>query len=274
MGAGIDHITAGNQLREHRKMAEPVEFGEILEVEADLNELEELLSHAKRPKTRSLIETEAARLKAFLHADANNTTPEPAAAPAPQAAAAPAASSGPVLLSHGAAAESNNLQYMPIDKFAWDQGEYNTRWLTIYITSGIDGVGEVKDSVSCDFGSRSFDLKIPGLNGKSYRMLKNRLDEDIDVKKSKFVVKKNAVHIKLHKTKGDESYASYKTWMNLETKKSKEQEAKSKDDPTAGIMDLMKDMYDDGDDNMKKAIGEAMLKSKENRGSGHGMDDE
>merc|ERR1712086_409897 len=54
MGAGIDHITAGNQLIEHRKMAEPVEFGEILEVEADLNELEELLSHAKRPKTPPL----------------------------------------------------------------------------------------------------------------------------------------------------------------------------------------------------------------------------
>ena len=46
-----------------RLQAEPVEFGEILEVEADLNELEELLSHAKRAQTRSLLETEAARLK-------------------------------------------------------------------------------------------------------------------------------------------------------------------------------------------------------------------
>ena len=30
----------------------------------------------------------------------------------------------------------------------------------------------------------------------------------------------------------------------------------------AGIMDMMKDMYDEGDDDMKKVIGEAMLKSK------------
>merc|ERR1712137_1478392 len=105
-------------------------------------------------------------------------------------------------------------------------------------------------------------------------MVKNRLDEDIDVSKSRFVVKKNAVHIKLHKTKGEESYSSYKTWMNLESKKSKEQEAKAKDDPTAGIMDMMKDMYDDGDDNMKKAIGEAMLKSREQQASGKsGLDD-
>jgi hypothetical protein len=29
-----------------------------------------------------------------------------------------------------------------------------------------------------------------------------------------------------------------------------------------GIMDMMKDMYEDGDENMRKVIGEAMLKSQ------------
>ena len=29
-----------------------------------------------------------------------------------------------------------------------------------------------------------------------------------------------------------------------------------------GIMDMMKNMYDEGDENMKKIIGEAMLKSR------------
>jgi len=29
-----------------------------------------------------------------------------------------------------------------------------------------------------------------------------------------------------------------------------------------GIMDMMKDMYEDGDENMKKIIGEAMMKSR------------
>lgn len=29
-----------------------------------------------------------------------------------------------------------------------------------------------------------------------------------------------------------------------------------------GIMDMMKDMYEDGDDNMRKIIGEAMMKSQ------------
>ena len=42
----------------------------------------------------------------------------------------------------------------------------------------------------------------------------------------------------------------------------------AQDDPTAGIMDLMKDMYDSGDDQMKKTIGEAMMKSQQERMSG------
>jgi len=41
-----------------------------------------------------------------------------------------------------------------------------------------------------------------------------------------------------------------------------------KDDPTAGIMDLMKDMYDNGDDQMRKTIGESLLKSQQERMGG------
>lgn len=32
--------------------------------------------------------------------------------------------------------------------------------------------------------------------------------------------------------------------------------------PVIGLMDMMKNMYEDGDENMKKVIGEAMLKSQ------------
>ena len=58
---------------------------------------------------------------------------------------------------------------------------------------------------------------------------------------------------------------SYDTWQNLTSKKTKEQrnEAAKKDkDPMGGVMDMMKEMYESGDDNMKKIIGEAMLKSR------------
>ena len=39
-------------------------------------------------------------------------------------------------------------------------------------------------------------------------------------------------------------------------------------DPAAGIMDLMRDLYEEGDDNMRKTIGEAMLKSRQERAAG------
>lgn len=49
-------------------------------------------------------------------------------------------------------------QYVPIESFSWDQGDYNSPTVTIYVD--IDGVGSVKDAVTCDFGVASFDLKV------------------------------------------------------------------------------------------------------------------
>jgi len=67
--------------------------------------------------------------------------------------------------------------------------------------------------------------------------------------------------IKLQKVKGQYSYES---WTQLTAKKPRDEqtETKKKDDPAGGIMDMMKDLYESGDDNMKKIIGEAMLKSQ------------
>jgi calcyclin binding protein len=75
---------------------------------------------------------------------------------------------------------------------------------------------------------------------------------------SKFVVKKDKVILKLGKVKGEYSYDS---WSSLTAKKGKKDTASKKADPQNSIMELMKDMYDNGDDQMKKTIGESMMKS-------------
>ena len=54
----------------------------------------------------------------------------------------------------------------------------------------------------------------------------------------------------------------YDSWMDLTSKKARGEAAEQAADPSSGIMDLMKQMYDEGDDSMKKTIGEAMLKSR------------
>ena len=43
--------------------------------------------------------------------------------------------------------------------------------------------------------------------------------------------------------------------------------APSSDDPNAGLMDMMKQMYDDGDDEMKRTIAKAWTESREKGGA-------
>eukprot|EP00966_Prymnesium_polylepis_P028197 651991-Prymnesium_polylepis.1 len=163
----------------------------------------------------------------------------------------------------------------------------------------MDGVGEAKERVSCDFKKDSFDLKIVDFGGKSYRLVKTNLDKDIVPAESKVVVKKNSIKLVLRKAKG--TYGSYDTWTDLVAKRKRSEEANK--DPNAGLMDIMKQraphraprhnrsprqarhpqprrspraarrhlcpsppigraVYEDGDDKMKKMIGETMEKSR------------
>jgi calcyclin binding protein len=146
------------------------------------------------------------------------------------------------------------LQWAPIDKFSFDSGKYNSAWINIYVS--LEGVGDAQ-SVACNFEKGSFDLQVTGLNGKNYRLFKDNLEHDIVAEDCKHSVKPNRVTLKIKKVKGEYSYDS---WTTLTAKRKKD--PSKKEDPSAGIMDMMKDMYDDGDENMKKVIGEAMLKSR------------
>ena len=74
------------------------------------------------------------------------------------------------------------------------------------------------------------------------------------------VVKQNKIIIKLSK----QGEAFDRHWMSFNAKKKKRGAAgkKASDDPMGGIMDLMKDMYEDGDEEMRKTIGKAMEESR------------
>jgi calcyclin binding protein len=121
-------------------------------------------------------------------------------------------------------------------------------------------VGEIpRDQIQCNFEKASFDLIINDLKGKSYRLKKDGLEHDIVPDNSKIIVKTDKVLVKLAKVKGE--YGTYDYWSKLTDSKRKDKE-KSKANPSASITDLMKDMYESGDDNMRKIIGETMLKQQ------------
>jgi len=110
----------------------------------------------------------------------------------------------------------------------------------VYLTAGFDGIGEAKDCVKCEFGRRSFDLRVLGFHGKSYRLRKENLEKEIDPAQSKVVVKKNKITITMRKVKG--SYG-YDHWLDLVAKRGVAgvSEGKAAEaDPSAGLMDLMK----------------------------------
>jgi calcyclin binding protein len=120
--------------------------------------------------------------------------------------------------------------YIPIESYSWDQGEYNTPTVSIFID--LEDVGKVKDQVSISFTKSSFDVKVHNLNNKNYRLVKDNLDKDIIPDKSKYIIKNNKIVLKLQKVKGE---YSYDTWSSLISKKKKsEKEEEKKKDPMGG----------------------------------------
>lgn len=259
------------------------------DVTADIVELEQLLAKCKRPRVKALLQEYIVQLKSERAARSASTTDDhkPAssstASPAPpkpvpiemEAAptrATPAPSVPPVRLSvQPATAGSDSVRYVPISSFGWDQDGYGKEPnnVLVYIMSGMEGVGKCKDRVQCAFTKRGFDLKVLDFNGKNYRLFKENLDKDIVPEESKCIVKDNKITLKLRKVKGQYGYDN---WMDLTSKQKRSSDDKDKD-PSQSIMDMMKQMYDDGDDQMKKTLGEAMLKSRQQQQRGGGGDD-
>lgn len=152
---------------------------------------------------------------------------------------------------------ATSVKYTNIDRFAFDAGGYNSKFITLYVP--LPGVGSLeKSQITCNFTSGSFDLIVNNLNGKSYRLFKDNLEKEINKEKCKHVVKPDKVVIKLAKIKGE--YGSFDMWNQLTSKKKKDHS--KPDNPQDSIMDLMKDMYNSGDDSMRKMIGETMMKQQ------------
>lgn len=239
----------------------------------------ESLAQKLRRDAAALKRVEASRAKmeaSSLSQGGETSAPEPSAAAVPSQAPIPTPPSRTAAASSVAhAAVSASAKYAPIDRFSFDAGGYNSEKVTVYVP--LPGVGKIsRDQITCDFTPTSFDLIIHDLEGKNFRLVKDNLDKDIDPTKSKYIVKADKIVLKLGKCKTE--YGSFDHWSDLTSKKAKKKMANGKseaENPSDSIMNLMKNMYDEGDDNMKRMIGETMMKQREGKlGDGMGgMDD-
>ena len=238
----------------------------------DALDIERVAASLVRPTARARLDNLIQSLKkeAASVAAANNAMEVEENAPKAVPVSAPV--NPPRMISSSSSSFSSttlgtSLKYTTIESFSFDLGGYNSPTITIYVD--IPNVATVpRENISCDFTSQSFDLKVlhHPKQDHNYRLLNDSLDKEIDPTLSKFVVKSNKIIIKLQKKKGE--YGSYDYWSDLNAKKTKKKNDKETDknkDPSASIMELMKDMYDSGDDNMKKIIGETMMKQREGK---------
>lgn len=240
--------------------------GKTAELEADLKELRAMLDLSKRPSVREELQRVQAKLEKELKEGAQASAVPAADAGYPAAVASekkekvvatPAAPPPkPVKVDVRSAGP-----WTEITTFALDLGGYDKPVVSVDVRlKGVEALP--KENITCDFTDSSFDLKVFGLDGQNYRFLRTNLDKDITPANSEVKVKKNHVIVQLQKAKGQYGYDS---WADLCAKGGKRKPAAAagkEADPQASIMNMMQDLYDDGDDSMKKVIGEAMYKAK------------
>lgn len=146
-------------------------------------------------------------------------------------------------------------KYIPIEKYAWEQTFEN---LKIYVTS-LEGVKNLpEDSVVLKFDEESIDVKVLDLNRKNFRLRVPKLFKPIT--RCRLTKKSNGFSLTV--TKKDSMHWDQIPYKQPPFKKSKVEE---KVDPSAGLMEMMKEMYQSGDEDLKRTIEEAWTKSRQEK---------
>ena len=216
----------------------------------DICEVKQLLATAKRPRVSSALTTLLSTMERELR-DATKALPTPAA---------PAVAAPPPGVMLGTGAVSERVMYTDVAKYAWDQTDAAVK---LYFTlDGVNGdaVGPTDVTLTCTESMVEFTLR----GVRAYRLAVAPLSKSIVPGKCAHRVKPNGnVVLTLAK-------AAKETWYDLKAKDAPKKEDKKTDSgaPEDSIMKLMKDMYNDGDDEMKKTIAKAWTEGQEKRGRG------
>lgn len=220
---------------------------QINQLEADLQELGSLLEKAERKRVQELLKEEQKKVEKELAVKRQRKEQQDRkeADPTPKAA-----------------------YTVKITNYAWDQSE---KFVKIYLT--LKDVHKIpSENVEVNFTEGSFSVLVKDLGGKNHQMSILNLLYPIDEKDSYKKIKTDMVLIMCKKQ-------SLKKWdcLTKVEKQSKEKDKPSFDDnadPSEGLMTMLKKIYSEGDDEMKRTINKAWSESQEKklRGEGDMMD--
>lgn len=215
------------------------------ELEQDIVELRALEASAQRSRVQQILSIEVRKLETELIRERERL----------EAAKAPGAEAR-----HTTSLQSRNTTFTTkVTDYAWDQSD---KFVKLYIT--LPGVHELPpENIKSVFGTRRLELEVTALAGRNHQLLITSLMKDIVPDTSYHKVKTDMVAVFLRKASADK-------WSDINAleKKAKEPKAPKPDvvdgsDPGSSLMNMMKQLYDEGDDEMKRTIAKAWTEARE-----------
>ncbi|KAL7633966.1 UNVERIFIED_CONTAM: hypothetical protein RMT77_015927 [Armadillidium vulgare] len=163
---------------------------------------------------------------------------------------------------HNTATTTTTRTYTTVIRnYSWDQSD---KFLKLYIT--LNDVHNLnKENIVCDFEKQGLSFKVKELEGKNHELNVARTAYPILPDKSYFKVKSDMVVIFAAKSNPSVKWEAitFEEKRVLDAKKSKTDVGANKDDPSSGLMGIMKQMYDDGDDEMKRMLNKTWYESQQ-----------
>eukprot|EP01012_Entosiphon_sulcatum_P003449 TRINITY_DN1108_c0_g1_i1.p1 TRINITY_DN1108_c0_g1~~TRINITY_DN1108_c0_g1_i1.p1 ORF type:complete len:240 (-),score=61.51 TRINITY_DN1108_c0_g1_i1:44-739(-) len=211
-------------------------------LQGDLAELQALRAQATRQRAQRCLDAEIKAVNAALSAEADRQTREKEREERKAREAAFTATPAAVLAQE-------------ITNYAWDQSQ---KAVKIYVSALKDCGGLSTENCVLQCKEISFNLFVTAPSGKRYRLSVGPLFAAILPDESSVRAKPDgSVVITLRK-------ASSSHWDSVKAKeeKFKAPPAEKDEDPNKSIMKLMQNLYEDGDEEMKRTIAKAFSESR------------
>jgi len=222
------------------------------DLRADIAELKQLLDQATREKVKSVLSIELRRFETRL-ADFLEKEKE-GSERSQQNSTAPAS------VTNG----TSRAYDVNVKNYSWDQSD---KFVKIYITGLSKGVNELaKDAFEFVVGESSLHFKISAFQGKNIIFNIKETPYKISAESSSFKAKSDMVAILLAKAEKGVKWSHLKKSDQIADNKPKftpKADDSAAADPSANLMTMMKQMYEDGDDDMKRTIAKAWTESRD-----------
>ncbi|XP_014259107.1 calcyclin-binding protein [Cimex lectularius] len=223
----------------------------IDELKLDIEELSMLIKTAKRPKITSFLSLELRKFETALL----KLTEEEKRKEGKDVGAMGDCNKAPT---------TNRTQPcydVKLSTYAWDQSD---KFVKIFVT--LKNVHTLdKDKVVCVFDPSSMELMVKELENRNYFFRIKGFLHEINDAESYIKVKNDLVTVFLAKKKQGQKW-SYLSLTEQQLKEPKKTPSIEPDeDPSSSMMNIMKKMYEEGDDEMKRTIAKVWTESRDKK---------